>query len=341
VQAGHVTIKNRAAAKVESSEPGASSSGTADRASFDGETQRLTLSGNAHLEDNDASLVAPVVVIDQATEDAEAQGGVQATMESAPRDGSSAKASPVTHVLAASARFAHAAKTAEFRGTDAQPAKMWQDASQVQAATLLFDGVRRTFSARPEAAGAMIHSVFAGAQAGSKAGVAAKPARTVRVASPKMDYNDALREAIFSGGVTMEGGMGVVRGERAVVFLTPVAKQVGQPAAAVRPNPFGGSGGSIDRVVVSGAVQMEQPGRKGTGEQLVYVAATGQYVLTGTSAAPPRIVDAQQGNVTGTTLVFSDAGSTIVVAGEAGAAEAQGGRVRSEMSVKPKTEERQ
>ena len=346
VQNGHVTINDRAAAKVGSTEPGASSSGSADRAAFDGATQRLTLSGNAHLEGDDASLVAPVVVIDQVTEDAEASGGVQATMESAgqsaPRNGSSAptaeKASPVTHVLAASARFEHASKTAEFRGTDAQPARMWQDGSQVQAADLFFDGARRTFSARPEAAGTLFHAGFAGAAATPKPGAAVKPASILRVASPKMDYNDLLREATFSGGVAMEGSTGVVHGERAVVFLTP-AKQTAQPSAPARPNPFGsgGSGGSIDRVVVSGAVQMEQPGRQGTGEQLLYTAATGGYVLTGTVGSPPRIVDAQQGSVTGATLVFSGAGSTIVVAGDAGAAKA---RVRSEMSVRPKSKDR-
>jgi lipopolysaccharide export system protein LptA len=339
VQTGHVTIKDRAAGKVGSAEPGASSSGTAERAAFDGSTQLLTLTGNARLEGDDASLVAPEVVIDRTTEDADARGGVQATMESAKRDGGTpAKASPVTHVLAASAHFVHAVKTAEFRGTDAQPARMWQDASQVQAATLLFDGVRRTFSARAEAAGGLIHAVFVGTPAAPKAGAMAKPASILRVASPKMDYNDLLREATFSGGVTMDGSTGEVRGERGVVFLTPKTKD----AAAVKandtegskgqPNPFGGS---IDRVIVSGDVRMRQPGRSGSGEQLLYTAATGSYVLTGTAAVPPRIEDARQGSVTGATLVFSDQGSTIVVAGDAG------GRVRSEMSVQPKKDERQ
>jgi lipopolysaccharide export system protein LptA len=153
-----------------------------------------------------------------------------------------------------------------------------------------------------------------------------------------MDYNDLLREATFSGGVTMDGSTGEVRGDRGVVFLTPKTKD----AAAVKakdtevskgqPNPFGGS---IDRVIVSGDVRMQQPGRSGSGEQLLYTAATGSYVLTGTAAVPPRVVDERQGSVTGATLVFSDAGSTIVVAGDAG------GRVHSEMNVRPKTDERQ
>jgi len=213
----------------------------------------------------------------------------------------------------------------------------------VLAATLLFDGVHHTLSARSIAPGAEIHAVFAGTPATPKPGAAATPATILRVASPKMDYNDVRREATFSGGVRMDGSTGEVRGQRAVVFLTPATKPAGasQAAASSTPSPFGGSGGQIDRAVVSGAVQMDQPGRHGTGEQLLYTATDGSYVLTGTPAAPPRIVDAQQGTVTGATLLFSDQGSTIVVAGDAAAAKTPGGRVRSEMNVRPKAEERQ
>jgi lipopolysaccharide export system protein LptA len=269
---------------------------------------------------------------------------VQTTIRNAQAKDATASARPaaVTHLLSSTAHFVHATKLAEFYGTDAQPAKMWQDASQVQAATLLFDGVHHTMSARGSAPGSLIHEVFAGTPATPKPGAAAKPATILRVASPKMDYNDVQREATFSGGVKMDGSTGEVRGQRAVVFLTPATKPTGSPQAPTgTPSPFGGSGGQIDRAIVSGSVQMEQPGRHGTGEQLLYTAADGSYALTGTAAVPPRIVDAQQGTVTGATLLFSDQGSTIVVAGDAAAAKTPGGRVRSEMNVRPKAEERQ
>jgi lipopolysaccharide export system protein LptA len=157
-----------------------------------------------------------------------------------------------------------------------------------------------------------------------------------------MDYNDLRREATFSGAVTMDSGQGELHGQRGVVFLAP-AKVAGPAAAQAResagaqPNPFSGS---IDRVVLSGGVRLEQPGRQAFGEQLLYTAATGDYVLTGTPAVQPRVIDAQQGSVTGAVLSFSDAGSTIVVAGDVGAGN-QGGRVRSEMSVRQKKDERQ
>jgi len=74
-------------------------------------------------------------------------------------------------------------------------------------------------------------------------------------------------------------------------------------------------------------------GAPATGEQLLYTAASGDYVLTGTPARPPHVVDAQQGNVTGATLLFGAVGSTIVVAGEPGT-RSKATRVRTETRVR-------
>jgi lipopolysaccharide export system protein LptA len=92
--------------------------------------------------------------------------------------------------------------------------------------------------------------------------------------------------------------------------------------------------GSLERVVLLGGVQLEQPGRHGTGEQLVYTAATDNFVLSGTPEHRPTVRDAQQGSVTGTTLTFGAAGSTIVVAGEPGSTTAKHARVRTETEVR-------
>jgi lipopolysaccharide export system protein LptA len=368
VQTGHITIHDRAATKAESTEPGSAepgsaepssaesssiSTGTADRATYDGSTQKLTLIGNAHLYGDSASVIAPTVSLDQRTQDAEATGGVQATFQNASQNASQSATSssasanaapaPLTHVLSASAHFEHATRLANFYGTDAHPALMWQGGSQVQAAILLFDGVKRTFSARPAAPRTLIHAVFASNPTTPKPGLSPRAASILRVASPKMDYNDLQREATFTGGVNMDGTTGEVRGQRAEVFLVAATKpaQPGKhpvPVSPTQPSPLNGS---IDRVVVSDSVQIDQPGRHGTGEQLLYTAASGSYVLTGTPTIPPHIVDAQQGNVTGATLLFSDAGSTIVVAGDPGSPKGKGGRVRTETHVSPAKEERQ
>jgi lipopolysaccharide export system protein LptA len=342
VQVGDVVIHDRAATKPGSAEPGATTNGTAERATYDGANQILTLTGSAHLENDNGSLVAPTVSLNQRTQDAEASGGVQATFENTPSKAASAspnaKPGPVTHVLAASAHFDHATRFATFYGSDTDPARMWQDASQVQAATLLFDGIRRTFAARPGTPEGLVHAIFASNPSTPKPGAPVRPPSMIRVASPKMDYNDLQREATFSGGVTIDGTMGEVRGQHAVAFLTAAHAPSAKPAATsqAQPSPLNGS---IDRVVVYGAVQIDQPGRHGTGEQLLYTASSANYILTGTPARPPHITDAQQGSVTGATLIFSDAGSTIVVAGDQGAPKGKAGRVHTETFVRPGSKE--
>lgn len=393
VQAGQVTIYTRAATRAAAHEQAAAarsgasgeiSTGSAQRAVYENPTGSemgtVTLSGDARLVSGSVSLIAPTVVLEQATGNAEARGGVETTMLNASAAGSgesgesaeaaeskaTAKAAEVTHVLSTSATFDHALRLSEFHGSDAAPAKMWQDASQIEAAVLVLDGVRHTFSARPAAAGGLVHAVFAGSPAAKPGSAAAGAARNgqakagqaerrpeaseragthtagthpagthaaeggaanyVRVASPKMDYNDVQRVATFLGGVQIDGTIGEVRGERAVVFLLPAKGAAGTQAGPVN--------GSLDRVVVSGDVRLEQPGRRGVGDQMLYMAATDSYVLTGAPGHLPHVEDAQQGSVTGTTLLFGGAGSTIVVAGAPGAPKSGQGRVRTETEVR-------
>ena len=350
VQTGHVTIQSRAAAKAGAMTPPTVTNAGGDKALYNAALERLVLTGSAHVSDGQTEMSAASVSVDQETGDAEAQGNVSATMLNAAKTATpGVKAVPeaqVTHVLAASAKLQHESKKAEFHGTDAQPAKMWQGASQVEAATLYLDGDKRTMAARPAAPAGVIHAVFVGQSAAPKTGDV--PARknaggsVVRVTAQKMDYADLQHEATFFGAVRLDGTTGEVRAQRMVVFLSAPAKGDADPGnkpgrAAVSgpsslPTPFAGTGGSLDRVVVTGDVQVEQPGRHGTGEELLYRAATEDYVLTGTSAKPPKIVDEKQGMVTGKTLMFGDAGSTIVVAGEP--AKSGGTRVRTETDVR-------
>ena len=97
--------------------------------------------------------------------------------------------------------------------------------------------------------------------------------------------------------------------------------------------------GSLDRIVIHGDVRLDQPGRHGTGEELIYTAGTGTSVLTGTPSKPPVIVDAQHGSITGSSLSFGGAGSTIVVSGSAPGALPR--RVHTETQIQQSKEERQ
>lgn len=352
VQAGNVTIHSTPAVRPGATTAEAPSDASAARAVYDGATSKLTLTGAAHYTQGETSLTAATIAVNQGTGDAEAEGNVLATMANAPDSSSHAATqtppAQMTHVTADRATLIHASQLAEFFASDARPAKLWQGASQVQAATLLFDQKKRSLSARPAAAGGLVHAVFANASQANGKSAPVSPTKprpggddqVVRVVSAAMDYDDVNREATFSGGVRINGTTAQARSQRGVVFLNPAQPAAsattgagksgsGSTAVAGQASPFGGS---IRRIVLSGDVRMEQPGRTGTGEQLVYTAADSAYIFTGTAAKPPHIVDAQQGNVTGATLLFHSGDSTIVVSGTVPGEKPS--RVRTEAQVK-------
>ncbi|HTV09702.1 MAG TPA: LptA/OstA family protein [Candidatus Aquilonibacter sp.] len=318
VQTGNVQIKS-----VPGKQGEQPSDGGAERASLDGASDVLTLSGGSRMTRGDTSVSASTIQVTQTTGDAVAEGHVAATFVNA----NAKPGSPVTHVLAQRATLRRAAQTVEFTGTDAAPARMWQGASQVQAANLLLDGAKDAMQAWPQAGG-VVTTVFAsqgvapavgGGSAratGKGSAVKLRGERVVRVTSARLDYSGTLHEAVFTGGVVAQGEDGQVRAQRGVAFLTqapePGAKGSGSRTKG-QPDPVAAS---LEKIVLSGAVKVEQPGRVGTGDQLLYTAATGEFVLTGTPGHPPHLEDDKQGSITGATLLFRSADSTIVVAGE-------------------------
>ena len=326
------------------------STGSAAEGTYEADTDTLTLAGGTHFSDGQNSLTANEVTVHEGSGDAEARGNVLASVENhEPQAGAASararEAQPVTHIAASEAKFVRNGKIADFRGTDAAPARMWQNGSQVQAADLLFDGVRRSLTARPAATGGLVRAVFATMGAGTgpaigraeptggakkaSAGERKTAATIVHVSSQRLDYSDLTRQAVFAGGVRMDGTMGQVEAQRTVAILSPA-----KPAASAESSPAAQANpvnGTLEKVVVYGDIHMHQPGRTGTGDQLTYTAADDEYVLTGGAPHLAHIVDAQQGNVTGATLVFNHAGSTIVVAGNPGQ---PGGRVRTETEVR-------
>jgi lipopolysaccharide export system protein LptA len=81
--------------------------------------------------------------------------------------------------------------------------------------------------------------------------------------------------------------------------------------------PAGPNGGQaqVDRMVASGHAVLNSQSRRGTGEQLVYSSVTGDYVLTGTKATPPRMSDPERGNVTGEALIFHSRDDSVSIEG--------------------------
>jgi lipopolysaccharide export system protein LptA len=65
----------------------------------------------------------------------------------------------------------------------------------------------------------------------------------------------------------------------------------------------------------TGRVSVDSEGRRGTGQQLVYTGATGDYVLTGTPTVPPKLTDSGRGTVTGEALIFHSGNDSVSIEG--------------------------
>ena len=372
VQTGHVEVQSWAVPKA--GPAGAAgvapelTTGRADRAVYAAGESSLTLTGTAgeraSVQQPQGEFMADQIVLEQGTGDAEAVGHVAATSLGT-------NGGPGTHVLASRAHLLHTQSLSEFYGSAREPAQMWQGGSQIHAAQITLDGKTHAVSARPEGVGGRIQAIFATAGArkdgtgkgltksGDSSIAKASPAfgrpggnglagdnvpeaerNTLAVSALRLDYDEAHRQAVFGGDVHLTGATGEVTAERGVAFLKqPENKQGAGTAArtlaqgqALAPD----MGGSLDRFVMLGNVRLKQPGRTGTGEQLTYSSATDSFALTGSPGSPPRVTGEGGTVVTGATLLFEGADSTIVVAGTKGDAKATGpARVHTETDLKP------
>jgi lipopolysaccharide export system protein LptA len=334
---------------------------TAERAAYDGDSDRMALTGSVQLTDAGSVLWADQVALDHKTGDSRAMGSVKVDYVQAgaanAAGGSAAQPEP-THVLANRASFVHATEVATFFGL---PVRMWQGGSQVQAPTIEVSRRDQRLTARGDAsAGAagtpQVHTVLinagsdrtgpaavpgaprqglpqagpvkAGAQAsGSRAGASAGPGEVVRIASGGLVYSGALHQADFTGGIRAETVDGTIRANEAVVTLQQPA--TGQsPATADVPSMTG----RLERVVASGAVDIEQQGLQATGERLVYTEGDQLYVLTGDNNAPPKAVEADGTTTTGAELRFHAGDRSVEALGTAPGQPAQ--RVRTVSRVR-------
>ena len=308
VQRGSVEITREAAAK-KAGAPAEMEHARAATGDYDAGRDSLTLTGDAQVSDATGALFADRVELDRGTGDAQADGAVRMSYVQG-KPGTE----PV-HVLAARAVAHKSTGMTEFTAAPGTKARMWQGGSQVEAPVLDFDRTKKTLVA---------HGVGAEADAVRTLLVSqplkpdAKPQPPVRIVSRQMIYTDALRQVAFSGHVQVAEPAGSLRSDEAIAYLSPAQTDSKSDPAG---NLFGGK---VERVVGTGGVDLEEPGRKATGERVVYTAADDTYILTGTKAVPPRLTDEARGMVTGAQLRFKRGDASVDVVG------GDGGRVRSE-----------
>jgi lipopolysaccharide export system protein LptA len=221
------------------------------------------------------------------------------------------------HVIAERAEMHHATNVSDFYGAVRDPARMWQDADSLAAPMIEIDRTRNLLKAGADA-GALTQASL-GADAGGDAVVhanltsatGAKHQQSVaRVTSRTLVYSDEKRLADFRGAVIVEQAGETIRCDQGLMVLKPA-----QTAAQKTATPGGQGNSQVDRLVATGHVTITQPGRRGEGEKLVYTAADGKYVLTGTAEKRPQLWDTLHGTTSGVALLFNSQDDSVEVSG--------------------------
>jgi lipopolysaccharide export system protein LptA len=326
---GHVVLTQQAAPKTAGAQAETPMRATAGHAVYEGTGEWMHLTVGPRVEDGGLQLTAEKIDVSHASGDAFAHGNVKATwVDPGTGQGGSAASGQTgktgnstagqgaiglggngpAHVVSAEAQLSQATGEATFR----DHARLWQQGNSVAAPVIVLDRQRQTLVARSTDPAEPVRTVLV--SAGGLAGGAGRekatggdsgssPAKTsapsvIRVRGGDLKYSGAERKGVMVGGklgtVTAETASATSVSNEADLTLLPVGNHAGKD----------GGQGQVDRLVAKGHVTVTSEGRKGTGEQLVYTSETGEYVLTGTAAAPPRMNDPARGSVTGEALIF-------------------------------------
>jgi lipopolysaccharide export system protein LptA len=323
IQTGHVVVVEHTPAKA--SQPAGETRATGARAEFESATGALTLTGSPQVTSPVMQLAGDRIVLQQGSGAAEATGAVRGVyLAAAAADKAEQKrpADPV-HLLADHATVSSGGASAKLYGTPGKMARMWTSTAQIEAPLIETErATGKLFAHAADSETGTVHLVLPVQASQGKSAPAT--AGAVRVTGSTLVYTPAdargPAHADVAGGVRINSPGSQLTARSAVATMSaaaPAAKGTGSLL----------TGGAIQSITATGDVRLQQPGRSGMGERLVYTAADQRYVLTGTPSAPPRIQDSQRGTVSGALLVFHGTDDSIDVSAE------EGHRVRTETEV--------
>jgi lipopolysaccharide export system protein LptA len=320
VQLGNVTLVQQGAANPGGQTPPATTA-TAQRAAYEAATQMVQLSGSPRLQETNGELSANLIEFSRTSGNADATGSVKATYhQTNGQQNMVFTGSGPVHVVADHAHLDHATNLTTFFGKTGEPARLWQGSDSVAAPVLELSRPHATlFAHGPEGDAAAVNAVFTGSPSTSatpaRANPPTRPPSVVRLQSRTLFYAESDHKAVFTGAVVAQTSSGLLHANFMDVYFAP--------AAGAQPPGKPSTSNQVSRIVARGAVELQQPGRKGTGEELTYTTADGKFLLAGSSTAPPRLTDQVRGTVTGNALIFNDRDDSVVVSGGASKAVTQ------------------
>ncbi len=320
---------------------------------YEGAEERLHLTASPRVENGALQLTADKVDVLQASGDAFAHGSVRATWApTPPRDEGKGKKQPggttvpgsgalggegPAHIVADEAQLHQSTGEATFRGQ----VRLWEQTNSIAAPEIVLNRSRQTLVARSTNAASPVRVVMlsaggmdtlraekpgspslsaettkelghrATATRGATTGTGAAPS-VIRVRGGELRYSEAERKTVMSGGaagsVVAETGTATSISKELELVLLPPGNHAGKDGAPAQ----------VDHMTASGDVVVSSQGRRGTGQRLEYSSETGDYVLTGTAAAPPRMTDPAHGSVTGASLIFNSRDDSVSIEGGGG-----------------------
>jgi lipopolysaccharide export system protein LptA len=269
-----------------------------DHATYTPADQMLVLAGSPRVVDGGMTTTSRTMRMNRATGDAFADGDVKSTY-------SDLKAQPNGALLAASDPIHATARTMTAHSGPAVAlytgdARLWQNANVIQAPSIQFDRNHRSVVAQ----GSPTQPVTTVLVQIEKSG----KVTPVKINSDRLTYTDSERKAHFEEAVQAKGTDLTITSKVMDVFLQPRDQATSNQSTTGT----GAGNGKIDHIIASGQVAIVQPGRRATGDQLVYTTSDDKFVLTG---GPPSIFDAEQSKITGVSLTLFRHDGRVVVEG--------------------------
>jgi lipopolysaccharide export system protein LptA len=317
---------------------------TAGRAVYRSQNESLRLTVNPRVRNGSMDLSADTLDISRQSGEALARGNVKATWNGSPgstdssqsisksasqREPASSRASNdasseialggrgPAHVVATEAELQQANGRAIFRGH----ARLWQQTNSISAPVIVLDRRQQTLTAETKDPADPVRVVLVSAgslasgstQTSAALSSSATPS-LIHIRGGNLSYSTAERRAQMRAGVlsavTSQTPTATAASDQIELFLTPAGRQTKASAASQSI-----SEAQVDHLVASGHVVLTSQDRRGMGDQLVYTGSTGDYVLTGTASAPPRITDPARGSVSGQTLIFHSRDDSVSIEG--------------------------
>jgi lipopolysaccharide export system protein LptA len=285
----------------------------ADHAEFARAEQTVTLTGRAAVRDATSLTTAKKLTLWQSTGEIRGEGGVRSSDLSA--RGSAVHLAPVAANISADQLSGN---SKSGRALYTGHARLWQGDSVMEA-----DSIELLKSERMMNAVGNVRAVFPQAVRNNNSTSSAranppKQAAMWHAQCAKMTYWDQENRARLEQNVAVQSADEKINSDALDLYFTRgnAAKSSGGAQGTAPGGAASVTGAQqIGRAVATGAVSVQQGGRRATAERGEYTATDGKFVMSG---GTPTIFDATEGTTTGRQLTFFLADATIIVDSENG-----------------------